>query len=64
MTEPTHREKDYLAIAHNAELLVDYISSNDVKKAEVIIELLCLQIKIYLGHEVICTINKDSICSK
>jgi len=64
MKKLTHKEKDMLVLKHNSEILAEYIASCDVKKAETMVELLCLQIKIYLGHEVICTVNKDSLCSK
>jgi hypothetical protein len=61
--KPTHKQKDLLAIKHNAEILNAFLNANEVKKAEVTIELLCMQIKIFLDHPLFCTINRDSIKS-
>ena len=54
--------KQYLKnIICNTELLLDYLNLNEIQKAETITELICLQLKIYLGHDLFCMINKDSI---
>jgi len=55
-------KKQYLKnIICNTELLLDYLNLNEIQKAETITELICLQLRIYLGHDLFCTINKDSI---
>lgn len=54
--------KQYLKnIIYNTELLLDYLNLNEIQKAATITELIYLQLKIYLGHELFCTVNEDSI---
>jgi len=55
------KNQDLRNIICNTELLLDYLNLNEIQKAETITELICLQLKIYLDHELSCTINKDSI---
>ena len=54
-------QQDLKNIICNTELLLDYLNLNEIQNAATITELICLQLKIYLGHELFCTINKDSI---
>lgn len=54
-------KQDLKNIISNTELLLDYLNLNEIQKAETITELICLQLRIYLGHDLFCTINKDSI---
>lgn len=55
------KEQIIEAIKSNTKIFSHFIDSGDFKKAETMLELLCFQIKYYLEHEFICTVNKDSL---
>lgn len=57
------KEKILKAISGNIRALSTYIETNEFEKAEMIIELLCFQIKHYQGHKVICMNNEGSLKS-
>lgn len=48
-------------IKHNIRIMSEFADKGEWDKVETMVELLCLQVKILLDHEVICTVNKDSL---